>query len=161
MRVIFSGSKDLLTYGLLEEWMTNILSEIQYKYEIEKNSFQILLGSSSGADVLCKRWAIDNLIPTRIFLAEWKNIDPSTADGGVVVVKKDANGNEYNSYAGFNRNTRMVESAFENFPNVICIAFDAGTSDVKDVIKKSKERGIETYQIHCKKKIRLKVWNKD
>ena len=61
MKVIVAGSRTLKDYNLLKTTLDRKKDMID----------EIVCGEARGADILGKRWAIENNIPVKSFAAEW------------------------------------------------------------------------------------------
>jgi hypothetical protein len=87
----------------LKSTCENILSKIQYKNSLSKEDFEVVSGKAGGTDSLGEKFAKENGIKIKEFLAEWNNMN--------VPVKsiKYRNGKEYNALAGFQRNQKMID----------------------------------------------------
>lgn len=76
---------------------------------------EIVSGGAIGADKLGERYAIENGIPTKIFLPEWE---------------------KYGKSAGFKRNTQIIEEA-----EFIVAFWDMESKGTKDSIQKAEKQG--------------------
>lgn len=148
MKVLICSSETLTDYDFLKKHCSSIIVKEQFRVveKIEIVSFD----SDSLVEQLCKEYKLQN----KSFIVEWKNLEDFP-----LFIKINKFG-QYNSLAPLNRNTKMIKYISDSNDN-ICIAFDAETKDVKDIVRKSKKAGIKTFQIKCEnlENYKIKVWN--
>ncbi len=76
---------------------------------------EIVSGGAIGADKLGERYAVENNIPTKIFLPEWE---------------------KYGKSAGFKRNTDIIENA-----ELVVAFWDMESNGTRDSIQKAEKLG--------------------
>ena len=103
MRVAVIGSRGFNDY----DKVIKTLSKIKIT--------EIVSGGAIGADKLGERYAIENGIPTKIFLPEWE---------------------KYGKSAGFKRNTQIIEEA-----EFIVAFWDMESNGTRDSIQKAEKQG--------------------
>lgn len=120
LKVVICGSREFTNYEVL---CTAIKLS---NFDIS----EVISGGAKGVDKMGERWAKENNIPVKIFLADWNNLQ---AKGAVITINKW--GKKMNKLAGFQRNSAMVEYADAG------IAIDTGSGGTNDTIKKFQEAG--------------------
>lgn len=145
MRIIIAGSRKLDgddIYQLLEKNCIDIISKLQYDNGISSSDIEIISGNAKGIDKLGERFAKEHKLKLKLFPANWKDMS------WPCIIGHNEYG-DYNKMAGAKRNSQMAKYAGES--SGILIAFDAGTSGTKNMIKMAKEEGIQIYKIDCRK----------
>lgn len=100
-----------------KEWLFRVLDMFNKKYTI----VELVNGGAIGADELARAWARDHDVPIKLFKADW---------------------NRYGRGAGMIRNSEMANYLTKYDKNlVMTIAFPGGNG-TKDMIQKSRSRGI-------------------
>lgn len=118
MKVAIIGSRHFDNYELLEK-------------AVQESGFAITeecCGEAEGADTLGRIWAEVNLIPVTSFPADW---DDTNAPGAVV--KINSRGKCYNSRAGFNRNTEMI-----NYADGVIALWDGKSPGTRHALREGK-----------------------
>ena len=118
MVVSVIGGRDFADYELLK------FKLMPYRASITK----ITSGGAKGADSLAVIYAKENNIPIKEFEAEWDNLMTDQP----IRIKTNAQGNNYNALAGFNRNTQIVKAA-----NLIVVFWDGKSPGTRDSIGKA------------------------
>jgi len=98
MRLAVICSRTFKDYNLLK-------SKLDYINNLKQITC-IVSGGSNGADKLAEKWADDNNIPKKIYLAEWNNLDVEHCQ-----IKYNKYGNAYNCLAGYNRNEDIIKNS--------------------------------------------------
>lgn len=113
-------------------------------YELMKNTLapfeitQVISGGAKGADTLAENYADEFGIDKDIIPADWDNLEAEPC-----FVKKRNDGSEYNTLAGFNRNTDIVEKA-----ELIIAFWDGESPGTKDTITKALNSNKTILTIH-------------
>lgn len=136
MKLIVAGSRTFIDYQLLKSILDNVKTPITEIVCGTKPPHWIKIEYvTKGADQLGYRYAVENKIPVKLFLAEWDNIYKENA-----VIKTNSQNKKYNAIAGLERNEEMAKYADA------CIAFwdgeSRGTKHMIDLCQK--------YNIKCK-----------
>lgn len=95
MKIAIIGGRDFTNYDLLK------LKLMPYRV----TATQIISGGAHGADTLAKKFAKENNIPLKEYLAEWDLFEEPCK------IKVNRNGKKYNALAGFNRNIKIIKNA--------------------------------------------------
>jgi hypothetical protein len=166
MKVIICSSRTFENYEFLKEQCLKILIEKQYQLVFPKKNVEIVLGNAKGVDLLGERLAKEEGFQVKIFLADWKNMNPKCPDNWEsqdFLVRLGNNGmGDYNKQAGYIRNQEMANYIFREDSIIIAFDNEQGTTGTKDMIKRGKKLGVEIYHIKCynKENVKIKIWNK-
>jgi hypothetical protein len=119
MKVIIAGSRSITDYEVV-------------KLAVQQSGFQItevVSGGAHGVDALGERWAIENSIPVKQFLAAWAALGKS---------------------AGPIRNSEMAEYA-----DALIAVYDGASKGTKDVISKMQRanKQVFIYVVENKQKL--------
>jgi len=111
MKIAVIGSRNFKDYDLLK----SILDQ-------EEDITEIISGGADGADSMAAKYAKENNINLVEFKADWNDLSHPDA-----IIKKHADGREYDAMAGIRRNTIIIEAC----DKVIAFHQDAskGTED--------------------------------
>ena len=118
MNVAVIGGRDFANYDLLKFKLMPYLANIT----------KIISGKASGADSLARSYAKENNIPIKEFEAEWDNLMTDEP----LKIKVNAQGKQYNTLAGFNRNVKIIKEA-----NLVVCFWDGKSSGTRDSIGKA------------------------
>ncbi|MDH5561968.1 MAG: DUF2493 domain-containing protein [Deltaproteobacteria bacterium] len=142
MKIIIAGSRKFKDYEYLKKKCVDIISELQYAWEVPSTDIEIISRHTDGADKLGEMFAEEFGLKVVLFPADWKDMSPP------VMIGTNAFG-QYNILAGKNRNQKMLDYAGMDG---VTIGFVFGESKgTKDMIKISKKAGIPTFRIDTQK----------
>lgn len=114
-RLIVCGGKDFEDYSMLSEKLDDLLKRYEY--------VELVSGHAKGADTLAEIYANNNVIPIKVFPANWER---------------------YGKAAGPKRNREMLEYAMEAHP--VVLAFWNGKSrGTGNMLKQAKTAGVECH----------------
>lgn len=126
--ILGSGSRHFQNYERVKGILDNLLMKYFQKYN-DKNNENILIieGGAAGADSLFRQYAIKREIMHLTVPARWK----SSVKNFEFNPKNFFESKDYNSLAGVERNSRMV-NLLEDFPNSkkIFIAFPVYSNNI-------------------------------
>lgn len=98
----------------------------------------IIQGEATGADRLAKEWASSRGIPfSEQYAAKWNDLVTPP-----VVLRKRADGSQYNAAAGGIRNQRMLE---EGKPD--CVIGFLGGSGTDDMVRRARKAGVPVMRV--------------
>ena len=92
---------------------------------------EVISGGAKGVDSLAVKWANEHNLPTKVFNAEWDNLEAVPC-----AVRTNKQGYKYNALAGHNRNAKIIQAC-----NCILAIWDGESKGTLDSIKKAKELG--------------------
>lgn len=101
----------------------------------EKGIACVIHGAAKGADTIAQRWAIRRRVPFEDYPAKWGVLDVPGA-----VIKRRADGTEYNAVAGIQRNSWMLQIALPDGT----VAFPGGDGTA-DMVKQSWAAGLKVW----------------
>jgi len=145
MNLILTASRNINKYPEFREVLVRELSRFQYNEELGSDEILFHIPQSpSGGDHWIEKFCKEFKLHFVLYNADWRN----TKEFPQKLVT-DHYG-EYNSWAGFNRNTRVVESVRTDDGGAL-IAFETNKSDTKDIVRKAgTTKNINVIQIDCK-----------
>lgn len=119
MKVAIIGSRSFTNYSFMR---THLINE---------DITEIIISDSPGIDSLAERYAIDEQIPTKTFIAKWDNLSQPGA-----VIKTNKWGNKYDSNAGFRRDESIIKSV-----DKIIVFWDSKSPGILNSMKTAKTLG--------------------
>lgn len=132
MKLGIIGSRDFIDYKFLCETLES------YKNKVTL----VVSGAAPGADSLGAKWSREVLgIEPLEFPAEWENLEATP-----LMIKERSDGTKYNSLAGFNRNTTIVQNS-----DAVIAFWDGRSRGTRDSLYKCDKFGVP------KKIIRYKI----
>lgn len=126
MRVIVAGSRTINDFNAI-------------KQAIKESEFvisEIVCGGANGVDALGEKFALENNIPIKYFLADWNNIKSQK-----VVVKYNKFGKPYNAIAGHWRNEEMAK-----YSNALILVWDGKSKGSLNMKKNAEQYGLMIYE---------------
>lgn len=119
MRLLVCGSRQWSDRSMLFDALDHLHQTVGITTLIE--------GCAAGADRFAEEWARERGVPIQHFPANWR------PNGG----------NRLDRSAGVRRNSRMLADGEPEY----VVAFDMGTSGTADMVRKSREWGLEVVVI--------------
>lgn len=114
MKVIICGGREFDNYDAVKETMDAVV--LHYG-----DVTAVVQGGARGADLLGRKWAIENNIPYEQYDADWAR---------------------YGKAAGFMRNQEMLEESGAN----LVVAFPGGNGTY-DMVKRARRHGVEIVNV--------------
>ncbi len=96
---------------------------------------ELVSGSSPTIDKLGKKWAEENQIPIRLFVADWHDISHPDA-----LIKSVPTGKSWDARSGFRRDRLIFEYA-----EALIAVWDGYGRAIKDTIRRAKKHGLRVF----------------
>ena len=128
MKVIIAGSREINEYSI-------IVSAIQ---ESNFDITEVVSGGARGVDSLAERYANENKITFKKFVAYWNDLDLPG-----VRVKTNNQGKKYNVLAGIWRNREMAL-----YGDALIAIWDGKSRGTKNMIDEAKKKNLKIYIYH-------------
>ena len=129
LKVIIAGSRSVTDYLLGKKLIEKAIKDNKISVG------EVVCGMAPGADLIGKAWGESNGVPVKEMPAAWDDVNTPGA-----TVKTNSYGKQYNSKAGFDRNSAMVE-----YCDVAIVLWDGESNGSEDTIKKMNKAEKEVY----------------
>ena len=148
INIILVSSRNIDAYNLFQDIVLREIVRVQYDLEVGRDEITFHVPDEPrGGDYLFKKFCRENELNVKFYKANWNNLKEQPC------LEKPSYQGMYNGYAGFNRNTRMVEQVRTNGGGVL-LSFETRKKDTSDVVRKAgTTNNIEIRVIDCKGKV--------
>lgn len=117
IKLIIAGSRTIEDPQVLEDAFQKLSEDVQWPQIIE-----VVSGAARGVDRLGEFWAAKMGIPVKLFPADW---------------------NAHGRFAGFIRNSQMIE--YVGSDGALLAVWDGMSPGTRDTIRKAKKKGLLYY----------------